>query len=53
MNETLATILDRSSTRSFTDQPLDYDQLAALKNAALAAPTAMNRQEKPLYLCYQ
>ncbi len=45
MNETLATILDRSSTRSFTDQSLDYDQLAALKNAALAAPTAMNRQE--------
>ena len=45
MNETLITILDRSTTRSFTEQPLDDDQLAALKNAALAAPTARNRQE--------
>ncbi|HHV41394.1 MAG TPA: nitroreductase family protein, partial [Clostridiaceae bacterium] len=45
MNETLISILDRSSTRNFKDTPLNNDQFNALKNAALAAPTATDKQE--------
>ena len=37
-------ILDRRSTRGFTDEPLTEAQLAALVKAALASPTARNAQ---------
>ncbi len=43
-NPVLDAIFSRSSVRAFTDQPLTNEQIAQLANAALAAPTAMNRQ---------
>ena len=45
-NPVLEAILSRSSIRAYKDMPLTENQLAALKKAALAAPTAMNRQEQ-------
>lgn len=45
-NAVLNTILARSSIRAYTDEPLNEAQLDALKKAALASPTAMNRQEQ-------
>ena len=44
MNETLRTIAERYSCRDFLDTPLTCDQIDAIVNAALAAPSAMNRQ---------
>lgn len=44
MNETLKAIADRFSCRDFTGTPLDESQIKALADAALAAPSAMNRQ---------
>lgn len=44
MNETLKTIAGRFSCRSFTGEALTDEQLRAITNAALAAPSAMNRQ---------
>jgi len=44
MNETLKTIADRYSCRDFTDTPLTDAQVKALVDAALAAPSAVNRQ---------
>ncbi|MCL2486134.1 MAG: nitroreductase family protein [Oscillospiraceae bacterium] len=44
MNETLKTIFERFSCRDFTDTPLTDGQIKALTEAALAAPSAMNRQ---------
>lgn len=43
-NQVLGTILSRSSIRGYESRPLDEDQLDSLKKAALASPTAMNRQ---------
>lgn len=45
-NEVLETILKRSSIRAYSPEKLTDEELAALKTAALAAPTAMNRQEQ-------
>lgn len=44
MNETLKTIFERFSCRDFADMPLTDEQIKAITNAALAAPSAMNRQ---------
>lgn len=44
MNTTDA-IKKRSSTRGYTEQQLSQDDIAALINAGLQAPTATNRQE--------
>lgn len=45
-NEVLKTILERSSIRAYTDEKLTQEELFALKQAALASPTAMNRQNQ-------
>ncbi|MCL2081519.1 MAG: nitroreductase family protein [Oscillospiraceae bacterium] len=44
MNDTLKTIASRFSCRAFTDQAPTDEQLDAVAMAALAAPSAMNRQ---------
>jgi len=44
MNETLKTIAERYSCRDFADTPLTDEQIKAIVDAALAAPSAMNRQ---------
>ena len=44
MSDTLKTIAERYSCRDFADTPLTCEQLKALVDAALAAPSAMNRQ---------
>ncbi len=45
MNEVLNAIEKRSSTRSYTGEPITGDELDALIRAGLQAPTATNRQE--------
>ena len=45
MNETLNTIFKRSSTRGYTDEKLTEEELSVLADAALASPTAINKQE--------
>ncbi|MCL2810680.1 MAG: nitroreductase family protein [Clostridia bacterium] len=44
MNETLKTIAERYSCRDFADTPLTAAQIQAITQAALAAPSALNRQ---------
>ena len=44
MNETLKTIAARYSCRDFCDTPLEEGHINALVDAALASPSAMNRQ---------
>lgn len=44
MNETLKTIAERYSCRDFDGAPLTDGQIEAIVDAALAAPSAMNRQ---------
>ena len=44
MNETLKNIAGRYSCRDFADKPLTDAQIYELVSAALAAPSAMNRQ---------
>ena len=44
MNETMKTILERYSCRDFCETPLSEAQVSALVEAALASPSAMNRQ---------
>ena len=44
MNETIKNIMERNSCRDFKDTPLTEDQLKTIVDAALAAPSAMNRQ---------
>jgi nitroreductase len=44
MNETLKSIAKRYSCRDFADTPLTAEQIKMLVDAALAAPSAMNRQ---------
>ena len=44
MNETIKAIAGRYSCRDFADTPLTGEQIEALAQAALAAPSAMNRQ---------
>lgn len=44
MNETLKTIKDRYSCRDFSDKPLTDQQITALAEAAIQAPSANNSQ---------
>ena len=44
MNETLKTIMARNSCRDFKGAPLTDEQVKTIVDAALAAPSAMNRQ---------
>jgi nitroreductase len=44
MNETIKTIMERYSCRDFAAAPLSDEQIRVLTDAALAAPSAMNRQ---------
>jgi nitroreductase len=44
MNETLKTIFERYSCRDFADTPLTGEQIEKIAKAALASPSAMNRQ---------
>ena len=44
MNEILKAIAERYSCRDFLDTPLTDEQLKAITEAALAAPSAVNRQ---------
>jgi len=44
MNDTLKTIAQRYSCRDFLDTPLACDQIKAIVDAALAAPSGLNRQ---------
>ena len=44
MNETLAILAHRYSCRSYTDEKLTEEQLKAIAQAAIQAPSAMNRQ---------
>ncbi len=48
-NQVLDTIKSRSSIRAYTPEKLTEDQIAALKEAALASPTAMNKQSQRYY----
>jgi len=44
MNETLKAIVERYSCRDFADTPLTDAQIQTIAEAAVAAPSAMNRQ---------
>jgi len=44
MNDTLRTIAERYSCRDFADEPLTGAQIKAIVDAALASPSAVNRQ---------
>ena len=44
MNEVLKTIANRYSCRDFESTPLTEEQIKAIADAALAAPSGMNRQ---------
>ena len=51
MNEVLKAITDRYSCRDFTGEPVTKDQSDALVKAALAAPSAVNRQPWHVIMC--
>lgn len=44
MNETLETLLNRASVRSFNGKPVEDEKLQLIIQAGLKAPSAMNRQ---------
>jgi len=44
MNDTLKSIMGRYSCRAYTGAPLSSEQIKAISDAALAAPSAVNRQ---------
>lgn len=44
MNQTLEDIKNRFSCRAFTGKPLEEEQIQAIAQAAIQAPSAMNRQ---------
>ncbi len=48
-NPVLDVIASRSSIRDYTPEPLTADEISALKQAALAAPTARNEQNQRFY----
>ena len=50
-NQVLETISNRRSNRGFEQTPLTQAQIDALKNAALASPTAMNLQSWHFTFC--
>jgi nitroreductase len=43
-NDTIRSIMERRSIRNFLAQPLTGDELAVLRDAALASPSAINAQ---------
>ena len=45
MNETMQSILNRRSTRKYTDEPVSAEDLQKILDAGLWAPTARNEQE--------
>ena len=45
MSNVIDAIKERSSTRGYTAEPLTREQLDALIEAGLQAPTAANKQE--------
>jgi nitroreductase len=45
MREVLPEILQRRSTRSFTEEPVEKDQIERILEAGRLAPSAKNRQE--------
>lgn len=45
MNETIRNIMQRRSTRKFLPDAITEEQIRVLEDAALAAPTGMNRRE--------
>jgi len=51
MNEVLKVIADRYSCRDFTGEPLTKVEVDALVKAALAAPSAVNRQPWHVIMC--
>lgn len=48
-NEVLNVMYARSSIRAYTDEPLTEEEITVLADAALASPTAMNRQTQRYY----
>ena len=46
MNEVIKTMLVRRSIRAYKDTKLTDEELFLLKQAALSAPTAMNRNDQ-------
>ena len=51
MNEVLKAIAERNSCRDFSGEPLTKEQVDALVKAALAAPSAVNRQPWHVIMC--
>ena len=51
MNEVLRAIAERNSCRDYTGEPLTKDEITALVEAALAAPSAVNRQPWHIIMC--
>ena len=49
-NKTLEVIHNRKSVRNFTEQPVTKEQIETLLRAAMAAPTAVNRQPWVFYV---
>ena len=45
MNDTMEALLERRSTRHYTEEPVSEEALAQILEAGLWAPTARNRQE--------
>ena len=45
MNETMKAVLERRSTRHYTDEPVSKEDLEQILEAGLWAPTARNEQE--------
>ena len=43
-NETIKTILNRKSVRSYAKRPVEQEKIDTLLRAAMAAPTAVNKQ---------
>ena len=50
-NEVMNVILSRRSIRSYTEEPVTAAEIQVLKDAALAAPSAMNRQPWHFTFC--
>lgn len=44
MNQTLETIFNRSSIRSYSDKQVEKDQIMTLLRAGMSAPSAVNKQ---------
>ncbi|MCL2399080.1 MAG: nitroreductase family protein [Defluviitaleaceae bacterium] len=51
MNEVLKAIKDRYSCRDFTGNPITKEQMETLVEAALAAPSAINKQPWNIIMC--